>query len=203
MFCKNCGTKLEDDSKFCPNCGAAIEENFSADEPKISSSDKTISTNPDALVLKSAAPLPDKFDWIKWMYFVALLPAVVSPGICILSVPIVIIIHTYLSDYHRKKIRKQRFKFVSPITADEIFNKLEPALVKRWNTKVAFDREGDTISVEFEKIIYDINLMEDGTFCIWWRLSLARAFFSNAGYKQVRTATGVIAYELQQAFGVK
>ena len=202
MFCKNCGTKLEDDSKFCSNCGAAIEEDFSADEPQNSSVNKTISTNPDALVLKSAAPLPDKFAWIKWAYFASLLPAVVSPGICILSVPIVIIIHTYLSDYHRKKIRKQRFQFVSPITADEIFNKLEPALAKRWGTKVAFDREGDTISVEFEKIIYDINLMEDGTFCVWWRLSLARAFFSNAGYKQVRTATGVIAYELQQAFGV-
>ncbi|MBQ6298527.1 MAG: zinc ribbon domain-containing protein [Selenomonadaceae bacterium] len=202
MFCKNCGVELNDDAKFCPSCGKAIVESSTVEDKKDSRDKKTLSANPDAIILKSSAPLPDKFDWIKWAYFVALLPAVISPGICIITVPIVLVIHSYLSDYHRKKIRKLRFQFVSPVTADEIYNKLEPVLAKKWGNKVEFDREGETISVKYEKIIYDINLMEDGTFCVWWRLSLARAFFSNAGYKQIRTATGVIAYELQQQFGV-
>lgn len=26
MFCKNCGTQLEDGKMFCPNCGAKVEE---------------------------------------------------------------------------------------------------------------------------------------------------------------------------------
>lgn len=205
MFCKNCGAKLEDNSKFCPNCGTETKESSNSEDisqTEVLNPEKTLSTNPDAIILKSASSLPDKFDWIKWAYFVALLPAVISPGICILTVPIAIIIHSYLSDHHRKKIREIRFKFVKPVSADEIYNKLEPALNKRWGNKVEFDREGETISVKYEKIIYDINLMEDGTFSVWWRLSLARAFFSSAGYKQIRTATGIIAYELQKSFGI-
>ena len=31
MFCKNCGTRLADNSKFCPNCGTAIEESSSVE----------------------------------------------------------------------------------------------------------------------------------------------------------------------------
>lgn len=204
MFCKNCGAELKDYVKFCPSCGTAISEKTNVKDTinDESNDNKTLSANPDAIILKSAAPLPDKFDWIKWAYFVALLPVVISPGICIITLPIALIMHSYLSDYHRKKIRKMHFQFVSPVSADEIYNKLEPALTHRWGNKVEFDREGETISVKYKKIIYDINLMEDGTFCLWWRLSLARAFFSNAGYKQIRTATGVIAYELQKQFGV-
>ena len=26
MYCKNCGTRLDDDAKFCPNCGAKVSE---------------------------------------------------------------------------------------------------------------------------------------------------------------------------------
>lgn len=205
MFCKNCGTRLADNSKFCPNCGTAIEESSSVEnvsETKNPNDNKTISTNPDALVLKSAAPLPDKFDWIKWAYFAALLPTVISPLISMVTLTIVLVIHTSISDHHRKKLRKLPFQFVSPVTADEIYNKLEPALQRRWGDKVEFEREGDTISVKYEKIFYDINLQEDGTFCLWWRLSLTRAFFSSAGYKKIRTAMGIIAYELQKQFGV-
>lgn len=206
MFCPNCGTELKDVAKFCPNCGTAIEKSAD-DKDNVNQSEAlpanvSLSSNPDAIILKSSAPLPDKFDWIKWAYFVALLPIVISPGICIITLPVVVIAHSYLSDYHRKKIRKMRFQFVSPINADEIYKRLEPVLTKKWGDKVEFDREGDTITVKFNKIMYDINIQEDGTFCIWWRLSLARAFFSNAGYKQIRTTTSVIAYELQKQFGV-
>lgn len=205
MFCKNCGAKLEDSSKFCPNCGTAIEESSNVENPRereTPATNRTLSTNPDAIVLRSAAPLPDKFDWIKWAYFVALLPTVISPFISIVALTFVLIIHTSISDHHKKKLRKMRFQFVSPVTADEVYNKLEPALLRRWGDKVEFERVDDTISVKYEKIIYDVNLHEDGTFGVWWRLSLARAFFSDAGYKRLRTAMGVIAYELQKQFGV-
>lgn len=29
MYCKNCGTKLDDDAKFCPKCGTKVNENVS------------------------------------------------------------------------------------------------------------------------------------------------------------------------------
>ena len=27
MFCKNCGSVVNDDAKFCANCGCAVDEN--------------------------------------------------------------------------------------------------------------------------------------------------------------------------------
>ena len=28
MYCKNCGTRLDDDAKFCPNCGVKVSEDI-------------------------------------------------------------------------------------------------------------------------------------------------------------------------------
>lgn len=35
MFCKNCGTKVEDNSKFCPNCGSALDVVEVVNEEKV------------------------------------------------------------------------------------------------------------------------------------------------------------------------
>lgn len=50
-----------------------------------------------------------------------------------------------------------------------------------------------------------VNLEEDGTFVIWWRMSVAKAFLSTRYYpiyKNVIAVMGIIAYEVQQAFSV-
>lgn len=50
---------------------------------------------------------------------------------------------------------------------------------------------------------YDVNLEEDGTFVIWWRMSVAKAFLSTRHYpiyKNAIAAMGIIAYEVQQVF---
>ena len=50
-----------------------------------------------------------------------------------------------------------------------------------------------------------VNLEEDGTFVIWWRMSVAKAFLSTRHYpiyKNAIAAMGIIAYEVQQVFPV-
>ena len=111
----------------------------------------------------------------------------------------------YAKDFHRGKMRRMRFKFVTPISLDEIYNKLQPVLVSKYGNEMEFDREGDTLCVKYKSVIYDINLHDDGTFSLWWRKSIAGAIFSfNEGklYNKIRTGTAIIAYELQQQFGI-
>ena len=54
------------------------------------------------------------------------------------------------------------------MNADDIYNKLQPILTKKYGDKVEFERDGETLSVIYEGIIYDINLYDDDTFCVWW-----------------------------------
>ena len=45
MFCKNCGSKLDDDAVFCPNCGYKVHEekvNNDITEEKPSSNESSI-----------------------------------------------------------------------------------------------------------------------------------------------------------------
>ena len=35
MFCKNCGSRVEDNAKFCPNCGSALDVVEVVDEEKV------------------------------------------------------------------------------------------------------------------------------------------------------------------------
>lgn len=203
MFCKHCGTELNDFPKFCPNCGGSLE---TADESKSTGSlppNLTLTANPDALILESSAPLPSKNGWSTWGYVISL---VLTPvGVGVIGLILVFIIEHFMMSFGRDNIRKMKFQFVTPVSPDEIYSKLQPVLSQKYGNKVDFDRDGDTISVHYDGIIYDINLQEDGTFCIWWRKSLANAIFSwNEWklYKKVRTGTPLVAYELQKQFGV-
>ena len=205
MFCPNCGNQLEDTAKFCPSCGKAIEKSDENLADKASAlSGTTLSTNPDAIVLKSSVPIPTKTGWTKWAYIISLLLTPIGVGV--IGLIFTFIIEHFIMSSHRDKIRKIKFQFVTPVTADDIYNRLQPALNQKFGNKVEFDREGDTVSVHYNSLIYDINLQEDGTFCVWWRKSLTGAIFSwNEWklYKKIRTGTALIAHELQQQFGVK
>ena len=206
MFCPNCGAELKDGNKFCPGCGNEIEtsdQNATDKNTNALPANVSLSSNPDAIVLKSSAPIPSKTAWTKWAYIISLLLTPIGAGV--IGLIFTFIIDHFKMSFHRDKIRRMKFQFVTPVTVDDIYNKLQPALSQKLGNKVEFDREGDTISVHYNSIIYDINLQEDGTFCIWWRKSLSGAIFSwNEWklYKKIRTGTALIAYELQQQFGV-
>ena len=220
-FCENCGTKYEEGTKFCSGCGARLEnksgvialddsplpaheqhmpapaQNASVTEPQYTSS-----APPDAIILKSSAPIPSKIGWSKWGYIAGFF-LIAAGGLGIMILVVVLIISIYQMAFHRAKMRDLKFKFVNNVSNDDIYNKLSPILTQKYGDKIEFDQEGDTLSVHYKSIIYDINLHEDSTFSIWWRKSIGGAFFTInewKEYKKIRTGTAMVAYELQKAF---
>lgn len=209
-FCDNCGAKLDANSKFCPSCGTAINNGeavlTTADTLPTESNNlpvgKTISES--GLVLHSSAPISRTCSWIIWLYILFGI-LVCAGGLGVIGLMLTFAFDCYAKDFHRGKMRRMRFKFVTPISLDEIYNKLQPVLVSKYGNEMEFDREGDTLCVKYKSVFYDINLHDDGTFSLWWRKSIAGAIFSfNEGklYNKIRTGTAIIAYELQQQFGI-
>lgn len=159
----------------------------------------------EPIILKSSAPITTKNGWAKWGYIISLF-LVAAGGVGILGLIGVFFVQCMRESFHRDKIRRTKYKFVDyPTTADDIYNKLQPAFKEKYGDKMEFDRDGETLSVHYDKIIYDINVNEDATFCIWWRQSVGRAIlpWSDFGlYKKIRTGTPIVAYELQKQFGI-
>ena len=117
----------------------------------------------------------------------------------------VLIISHFQISFHKDKMRRICFKFVDNVTNDDIYNKLQPVLTSKYGDKMEFEQEGDTLSVHYNGIYYDINLRDNSTFSVWWRKSLTGAIFSFnewKEYKKIRTGTAIVAYELQKAFNL-
>lgn len=210
-FCDNCGAKLDANSKFCPSCGTAINNgeavlttaNTLPTENSNLPVGKTISES--GLVLHSSAPISRTCSWVRWLYILFAI-LVCAGGLGVIGLMLTFAFDCYAKDFHRGKMRRMRFKFVTPISLDEIYNKLQPVLVSKYGNEMEFDREGDTLCVKYKSVIYDINLHDDGTFSLWWRKSIAGALFSFNEWKlynKIRTGTSIIAYELQQQFGIR
>ena len=226
-YCADCNKEYSDDTMFCPGCGMKLSERNgfidlddslevqpqpkaqvipagSTDSPTVDLQ-YTSSAPADAVVLKSSAPIPSKIGWTKWGYIIGLL-LIAAGGFGVIILIAVFIISHFQMSFHKDKMRKMKFKFVDNTNSDDIYNKLQPILVQKYGDKIEFEREGDTLSVHYKSIIYDINVQEDSTVSIWWRKSFAAAFFSFnewKEYKKIRTGTAIVAYELQKAFGIR
>ena len=109
------------------------------------------------------------------------------------------IIHRSNVDEAVGEIRSMKFKLTGVATADNVYAKLEPALTKAYGNAVALKREGDKIFVTYEEVDYEIILNGDGTFYVIGKNSSP----DNAFYDKIRKGTPIIAFGLQQAFGVK
>ena len=103
---------------------------------------------------------------------------------------------------HLDELRLIKFKFVNNVDADDIFKKLQSALTAKYGDSVSFDMDHDLLSVTYKKIMYDIVLNDDATFIVHWHASLSKAFFSGISYDSIREGTAIIAYEIQQQFGI-
>ena len=222
-FCENCGTKYEEGARFCSGCGAPLENKSGfidlddsplpaheqrmpapAQNAPVTEPQYTSSAPPNAITLKSSAPIPSKIGWTKWGYIAGLL-LLAAGGFGIIILLVVLMISILQMSFHKDKMRRLKFKFVNNVNNDDIYNKMYPILTQKYGDKIEFDQEGDTLSVHYKSIIYDINIEEDSTFTIWWRKSIAGAFFSFnewKEYKKIRIGTAMVAYELQKAFHV-
>ena len=201
-FCENCGTKYEEGARFCSGCGAPLENKSGfidlddsplpaheqrmpapAQNSLVTEPQYTSSAPSDAIILKSSAPIPSKIGWSKWGYIAGFL-LIAAGGLGIMILVVVLIISIYQMGFHKDKMRRLKFKFVNNVSNDDIYNKLSPILTQKYGDKIEFDQEGDTLSVHYKSIIYDINLHEDSTFSIWWRKSITGAIFSFNGWKR-------------------
>ena len=209
-FCTKCGATLNDTDSFCASCGTPVaEKEVAAYETKLETAkkiehEKKISNCGE--VLNSAAPIAKKHPGVKWAYIACFIIGALTAGSGLVLLLFVYVYDCYAMKAQQRKIRNQKFKFVSPVTVDEIYNKLQPALVKKYGNSVDFEREGDSLTISYKSVLFDINLNEDNTFSIWWRKSIAGAIFSINEWKmdkKVRVGTPMIAYELQHEFGVR
>ena len=136
------------------------------------------------------------------------------------AVAFLAVIVLYTLDYkatvkHMAEILNMKFKLTPNATLDEVYKKIEPALKNIHGDKVKIARESDCVTVTYEGITYKI-LLGDATFSVRWQKSfLDKALTVFAvivdkehdaeptwKYNKIRTATPMIACELQRAFGV-
>lgn len=203
-FCTTCQKTYPDDAQFCQTCRQALSDMQPAPAPAEPPA-KQYQMSSGGIVLHSAAPIPLKTGWCKWGYIVCLALGAITGGAGLVLLIFMLAIDGMINQWHREKIRRMKFKFVSQVSADEIYNRLQPVLARKYGNSMSFEREGDKLSVDYDSVFYDIVLNEDGTVTIWWRKSLAGAIFrfrEGKLYRKIRTGTPLLAYELQQLFGV-
>lgn len=160
------------------------------------------------ITLTSCEPLQAKTLTIKKIYLIdftlMLLGIVIPPmlGIGMLGLIVTYIVDDLLTTNHRDKLRTMKFQFNNNITSKELFETLNTSFISKFNGKMQLKKnENGTVTFVYEDHIYDLLINGDGTFSLWWKKSLEEAFLSfniYKSYKQIRTAMGIIAYEIQQ-----
>ena len=150
-----------------------------------------------ARTVTSPEPLPDEIKKFRKLYILVPISLIIGfvkedftgwlAIAAFILLCLVCLIDTY-ADHKVRRLRRMKFKLPAGVTSDEFFKKMQPEL-----------------TVLDKKYKYDVNLEEDGTFVIWWRMSVAKAFLSTRHYpiyKNAIAAMGIIAYEVQQVFPV-
>lgn len=169
-------------------------------------------------VLCSSEPLPNELEKLKRVYIIFAVCLVVG---FIFGIQFLITIGAmglalwFMFDCMWSKtklleLRNERFRFVSGVSSEELFEKLQSALISRYGASMRIEKYGvgseGVVGVTYDNIIYEIYINKDSTFRIRWGKSLGRAMapsVSYSDYKKAIIAMGMIGYEIQKAFGVK
>ena len=99
-----------------------------------------------------------------------------------------------------KQLRKAEFALDEQILYSELIEKLIPVLVPL-NMTIEKNKDGALV-ITYQNIIYDVIYNKNGTFSIWWRKSLLRAFSVQSKisiYRKVVVAMGIIGFHIQAA----
>lgn len=169
-------------------------------------------------ILRSSEPLPNELEKLKRVYIIFAVCLVVG---FVFSIQFLITIGAmglgvwFMFDCMWSKtklleLRNERFRFVSDVSSEELFEKLQSALISRYGASMRIEKYGvgseGVVGVTYDNIIYEIYINKDSTFRIRWGKSLGRAMapsVSYSDYKKAIVAMGMIGYEIQKAFGVK
>jgi hypothetical protein len=166
----------------------------------------------DQLVLQSAEPLENSM--LKWrkLYWITLLfviLAFVNSAFWVFALLYLVVCYTvlyYVIQAKRRALRKVQFRFVSGVSYDDVFSKLQPALLSKYGSGFMIERSKNSgITVSYDGIIYDV-VLEQGYFRLPWRMSVGKAIFSfreYAIYRKILVGMGIIGYELQTAYTIR
>lgn len=166
-----------------------------------------------ARIVTSPEPLPDEVKKCNKLYI--LIPVCLVIGLIqndfmgwgAMAILVLLCLVCFIDAYAKRKVqrlRRMKFQLPSGVTSDELFIKMQPIFISKYNWNIEKGDNGE-LTVLDKKYKYDIHIEEDGTFVIWWRMSLAKAFLSMRHYpiyKNTIATMGIIAYEIQQAFQV-
>lgn len=165
-----------------------------------------------ARTLTSGEPLPNEIQkFSKYGYIasgVVFLVGFIAQPVWIfglLGFLIVYCVASSLADHKSQRLRQAKFKINPEVNNEILFSATQPVFVSKYNLLVEKNQDG-TMRVNRNGYMYDVHINEDGTFTLWWRASLKKAFFSLSKYKLYRTVLadmGTIAYEIQHAVGVE
>ena len=241
-FCTKCGAAIVDDeSQFCGECGEKIiKENISQTTTQSTTTTNFSPVSSyNGIVLESPTPIqsliPQKESNIA---AIAIILGIVGfllqftddyyfAGRVLLLINGIGIFISYFIDFvngksmtkdydimksHLEEMQETKYKFVIGVSANDIFNKIYPTLSNHYGNEMKFDKQNETVSMIYQKIVYRIILNDDGTFCIHCtRLNnetiLGYKWIGNyedkySRYDNIRSCTAFIAYELQQQFGI-
>lgn len=226
MFCSKCGAEIADGTKFCSKCGnktysesKQYEVCKDMDEPnemsKNHKKERDVSSdsekNNDAIVVTSPEPLPNEMLPVRKIYYIFGVCIIIGifiqvfMGIGALGAMVWYMFDHFLTNYKLSALRTKKFKISDDATIKEIFNKIQAPIISKYGNNFMLEIVEENIVVSYGSYRYDISLNEDSTFSIWWRKTIAKAFFSLSDYKDYRNvlvAMGIIAYEIQHAYDI-
>lgn len=168
-------------------------------------------TKEAAMVVKSPEPLENEMLKLKKLYIVCLVSIAVGMFFPpLLAIGILALILLYSIDYRmvkykRKVLRYCKFKFIENIDNEDMFTTMQPIFISKYKMLVE-KGDGGIMTLTHDDYMYDINIEDDSTFTIWWRMSLGKAFLPQSQYKSYRkilASMGIISYEIQNAYHIQ
>lgn len=165
-----------------------------------------------ARILTSSEPLPNEIQkFRKYGYIISgvtFLVGVITSSMLVagfLGFPMVFCIVESIADHKNQRLRRAKFKINPEVNNEILFSATQPVFVSKYNLLVEKNQDG-TMKINHNGYMYDIHINKDGTFIVWWRASIKKAFLSLFHYKEYRTLLadiGFIAYEIQHAVGIE
>jgi hypothetical protein len=167
----------------------------------------------DRVVLQSPEPLEDGIRKWRKLYWIAL-PFLllgwldtVFFGIGVVYLLILLVVLILKTEFKEMDLRCVKFLFISGVSYDDVFSKLQPVLLSKYGNGFMIERnETGGIKISYAGLYYDL-VLENDYFRIEWGMStimfVFRRLMEYLIYRKILVAMGIIGYELQAAYGIQ